>query len=228
MVDFPKFFSKAAELYELWPSFFNWAAGVILPAIGGLVWAAWWIRGYKAEIREAVLGGQIVALQEQLAAETATLKGELAAEKGQLEAKVAVLMGQMETERAVLKGQVETERAALKGKLEAETAALKGEINVLTQRLELATEQQKAATDQAKIFEVQLAELKSKTSRGEQPSPSEIKNATIVLDIALQRLLAANDAVTSTLTIPGAKRDTGLPKRHDRKRRLPKVTIEGE
>jgi hypothetical protein len=70
-----------------------------------LVTATWWMRGYKAEAREAVLESQNVALQGQLAAEPA-LRGELAAAKEQLEAKLAALTGQLETERAVLRVQL--------------------------------------------------------------------------------------------------------------------------
>jgi len=187
MVDFPKFFSTAAELYGLWPTFFKVVGGSIVPIIGGLVTATWWMRGYKADAREAVLEGQNVALQGQLAAETATLKGELAAAKGQLETQVAGLMGQLETERAALKGQ-----------LEAQTAALKGQIDVLTQRLALATEQQKAATEQAKKFEAELAQLKARASRGQ--TPTSLETITIDLEKNFQGLIAANKAVTSTLT----------------------------
>jgi hypothetical protein len=99
----------------------------------------------------------------------------------------------------------------LKGKLETEIVHLKSANNVLTQRLALATEQQKAATGQAEILKVELAQLKAKTSRGEQPSPTEIRNATTVLDIALQRFLVANNAVTSTLTIPHASDPPDVP-----------------
>jgi hypothetical protein len=99
----------------------------------------------------------------------------------------------------------------LKGKLETEIVHLKSANNVLTPRLALATEQQKAATGQAEILKVELAQLKAKTSRGEQPSPTEIRNATTVLDIALQRFLVANNAVTSTLTIPHASDPPDVP-----------------
>jgi hypothetical protein len=76
---------------------------------------------------------------------------------------------------------------------------LQGQIDVLTQRLALATEQQKAATEQAKKFEAELEQLKAKTSR--DPTTSvEIKKITMDLDRALQRLMASNNAVSSTLT----------------------------
>src|SRR5262245_14885796 len=48
------------------------------------------------------------------------------------------------------------------GELKAQIAGLKGEQDVLTQRLALATEQQKAATEQAKKFEVELNEFKKR------------------------------------------------------------------
>jgi hypothetical protein len=76
-VDFPKFFATAAELYGLWPSFFNWAAGLIIPIVFGLVTASWWMRGLRAdanearaEANEAALKGQMGILEQRLALAT--------------------------------------------------------------------------------------------------------------------------------------------------------------
>jgi hypothetical protein len=66
-VDFPKFFATAAELYDLWPSFFNWAGGLIIPFVIVLVTATWWMRGYKAATNGAALKGQIGILEQRLA-----------------------------------------------------------------------------------------------------------------------------------------------------------------
>jgi hypothetical protein len=66
-VDLPKFVATAIELYELWPSLFNWAASLIIPIVIALVTASWWIGGYKADANEAALRGQIAILEQRLA-----------------------------------------------------------------------------------------------------------------------------------------------------------------
>lgn len=138
-VDFPKFFTTAAELYELWPSLFTWGAGLIVPILGIIVTASWLMRGYKAGAREAVLEGEKVGLM--------------------------------------------------------------GQIEVLQQRLSLAIELQKAATEQAKSFEAQLGKLREKMAK-DLLFDKELQVATAKLDIALGKLLTANSAVSGTLTPP--------------------------
>jgi hypothetical protein len=66
MSDWAKFFETAGLLYSLWPALFNWAAGLVVPFMAVLVTAAWWMRGYKAETREATLEGEKIALKGQL------------------------------------------------------------------------------------------------------------------------------------------------------------------
>jgi hypothetical protein len=69
-VDLPKFITTAMELYELWPSLFNWAASLIIPIVIALVTASWWIGGYRAEASEVALKGQIAVLEQRLALTT--------------------------------------------------------------------------------------------------------------------------------------------------------------
>jgi hypothetical protein len=85
--------------------------------------------------------------------------------------------------------------------VETEKAGLKGQIDVLLQRLALATEQQKAATEQGAKFESELSALKAGAAMGE--AAKDIQLLTTNLDITLQKLLLANNTVTSTLTFPG-------------------------
>jgi hypothetical protein len=77
-VDFPKFFSTASQLYDLWPSFFNWLGGIAGSVIVAIVIATWWMRGYKA-------AAEIGELKAKAAAETGELKAEAVGLKGQIE-----------------------------------------------------------------------------------------------------------------------------------------------
>jgi hypothetical protein len=142
-VDFPKFFATAVELYDLWPSFFHWAAGLIIPIIGGLVFAGWWMRGFKADANEA----------------------------------------------------------RLNGRAEANEAALNGKIGILEQRLAFAAEQQTAAERVAEGFRNELDELKEKMAHDARPE--DIRQTVTNLEVQLGKLLAANNATTTTLTSPG-------------------------
>jgi hypothetical protein len=87
-------------------------------------------------------------------------------------------------------------------KVETEKASLKGQIDVLQQRLALATEQQRAAAEQATKFESELSAIKAKAATGD--TAKDIQSLTTNLEITLQKLLLANNTVTSTLTFPGA------------------------
>ncbi len=49
-VDFPKFFATAAELYNLWPSLFNWGLATLGGLFSAVIWLVWFIRGLKAKI----------------------------------------------------------------------------------------------------------------------------------------------------------------------------------
>jgi hypothetical protein len=73
-VDFPKFFETAEKLYDLWPSFFNWAGGCLLVIAGFLVTAGWWLRGYKADTNEAALTGEKNAKEAALTGEIKLLE----------------------------------------------------------------------------------------------------------------------------------------------------------
>ena len=67
VVDFPKFFMTAAELYDLWPSFFNWLGGISCSLLAGIIAATWWMRGYKADADQSELKTEIAGLKGQLA-----------------------------------------------------------------------------------------------------------------------------------------------------------------
>jgi len=100
MVDFPKFFATAAELYSLWPSFFTWAAGLIVPFIAVLVTATWWMRGYKADAREAALEGEKIGLKGQVDVQRLAL----ATEQNKLtEGQVKKFQGELEELKARVK-----------------------------------------------------------------------------------------------------------------------------
>jgi outer membrane murein-binding lipoprotein Lpp len=151
-VDFPKFFTTAAELYDLWPSLFNWAGGIAGSTLVAIVTATWWMRGYKADAREAALAGENVGLN--------------------------------------------------------------GQIEILKQRLALATEQQAAAEREAEGFRKQLDELKEKVAHN---APArDIQVVTTNLDVLLGRLLTANNATTATLTFAGPRGVPILPQRQER------------
>jgi hypothetical protein len=77
-VDFPKFFKSAGELYDLWPSFFNWAGLSIISFIGALITATWWMRGFKAGADEARLSGTAGAKEEALRGQIGILEQRLA------------------------------------------------------------------------------------------------------------------------------------------------------
>jgi hypothetical protein len=40
-VDLPKFFATLSQLYDLWPSLFNWLGGVAGTVIAAIVIATW-------------------------------------------------------------------------------------------------------------------------------------------------------------------------------------------
>jgi hypothetical protein len=138
------FVATAAKLY-----------GLIVPIVGGLAYAGWWLRGFKADVNE---------------------------------------------ER--LRGTAETNEARLRGTAEANEAALKGQMGILEQRLALATEQQAAAEREGQGFQKELAELKEKMADDTTLS-EDIRRAVTNLDFQLGKLLAANNATTTTLTSPG-------------------------
>src|SRR6516164_4221905 len=62
----PKFFATAAELYALWPSFFNWAAGLIFPILAALMIVTWQMRGYKADADQGELKARIASLEGEI------------------------------------------------------------------------------------------------------------------------------------------------------------------
>jgi outer membrane murein-binding lipoprotein Lpp len=72
--DFKNFFATAIQLYDLWPSFFNWLGGISFAVLSAIVIATWWMRGYKAnadqgqlKIEIAGLKGKIEILEQRLA-----------------------------------------------------------------------------------------------------------------------------------------------------------------
>ena len=150
-VDIPKFISTAVELYELWPSLFDWLGGSLGAFMVFLATASWWMRGYKAERDIAIARADSVSTR---------------------------------------------------GQLETEKAALKGQIDVLEQRLALATEQQAVAAKEAESLKKQVDERRKQFA--EKSVPADVGLFTTNLDVALARLLAANNATTSTLTLHGA------------------------
>jgi TolA-binding protein len=85
MVDFPKFFKTAEELYDLWPALFNWAAGWSFTLLGIVATASWWMRGYKADAAEAGLRNQLNSQINELNIQIAGLNGEIAGLKGQID-----------------------------------------------------------------------------------------------------------------------------------------------
>lgn len=135
-VDLPKFFATAAQLYELWPSLFNWTAGVVVVILAIFVAATWWMRGYKADARQAVLEGEKIALN--------------------------------------------------------------GQIEGLMQRLSIAADQQKTATEQAKGLETQLMVLREKMAK-DILLDRDLQMLVAKLDISLGRLLSAISAVSGAL-----------------------------
>ena len=75
-------------------------------------------------------------------------------------------------------------------KADAVEAGLKGQIDVLTQRLALSAEQQKASNEYGKKVESELAEYKAQGADTKR------------LEISVGNLITANNLVTSTLTSP--------------------------
>ena len=49
MGDFQNFLTKGADFYLVAPSFFNWAAPIVVATIGGLIWLAYWFGGKFAD-----------------------------------------------------------------------------------------------------------------------------------------------------------------------------------
>ena len=138
-VDLPKFFATAMQLYELWPSLFNWTAGGIALVLVLFVTATWWMRGYKADARQAALEGEKIALN--------------------------------------------------------------GQLDGLLQRLTLATEQQKMATEHAKSFEAHITTLREKIAK-DILVDRDLQMLIAKLDISLGRLMATINSVSGTLTPP--------------------------
>jgi hypothetical protein len=102
--DFPKFFATAAELYDLWPSLFHWAAGVIGTIAVGLVTASWWMRGYIADRNEARIRGTAEANEARIRgtaeANEAALKGQI----GILEQRLALATEQQTAAKGEAEG----------------------------------------------------------------------------------------------------------------------------
>lgn len=62
---FNNFMTKAAELYLSAPTFFNWAAPLLLACIGGLIWLAYWLGGKLSEARIEQLKGKVEVLEQR-------------------------------------------------------------------------------------------------------------------------------------------------------------------
>jgi hypothetical protein len=87
--------------------------------------------------------------------------------------------------------------ASLEGELKVRIASYEGEIRILTQKLDLATQQQKVASEEAQKFKAQLSEW----SEAEPRIREKLKQA----QEKVQQIIAANNAVASTLTFSGAR-----------------------
>jgi hypothetical protein len=62
---FLEFMKKAAELYLAAPVFFNWIGPLVVVAIGGLIWMAYWLGSKFAKAESDGLKAQIAALDQR-------------------------------------------------------------------------------------------------------------------------------------------------------------------
>jgi hypothetical protein len=169
MVDFPRFFATAGELYNLWPTLFLSAGGLFLALLGIVGSWSWRARGNRAVLAEAGLRGEINDLRDQKNGEINNQIGEI-------------------------------------GGLKIEIVGLRGQIDVLTQRLALAVEQQKASEEYAQKVKSEFAEYKTKAEEG--ADKKELQFAGNKVESSVINLINANNLVTSTLTFPGRNLST--------------------
>lgn len=64
---FSDFLIKAAQLYLSAPSFFNWAAPILVAAFAAIVWFAWWLGGKLSDGEIAELKGKVEVLEQRVA-----------------------------------------------------------------------------------------------------------------------------------------------------------------
>jgi hypothetical protein len=77
MVDFPKFFATAGELYNLWPALFNWAVPAFFSLLGIVAIVSWWMCSYRANTAQALMQNQMNGEISELKIEIVGLKGEI-------------------------------------------------------------------------------------------------------------------------------------------------------
>jgi hypothetical protein len=65
MSDFQYFLTKAENLYQAAPQFFNWAGPIIAGAIAGTVWLVYWLGGKFADAEINGLKAQFAALDQR-------------------------------------------------------------------------------------------------------------------------------------------------------------------
>jgi hypothetical protein len=63
---FSNFMTKAAELYLAAPAFFIAAVPILITAVAGVVWFAWWLGGKLSEGEIAQLKGKVEVLDQRL------------------------------------------------------------------------------------------------------------------------------------------------------------------
>ena len=88
MSDFQNFLTKAVDFYLTAPQFFNWAAPIIVGAIAGTIWLAYWLGGKFADAEINGLKAQVAALDQRFSLakeQTVVSMKEATDSKGQLE-----------------------------------------------------------------------------------------------------------------------------------------------
>lgn len=126
MVDFPKFFATAGELYNLWPTIFLSAGAGFLALLGIVGTWSWRARGNRAVLAEAGLRGEINDLRDQKNGEINNLKGEI----GGLKTEIVGLKGRIDVLTERLAFAVEQQKAATEyaEKVESEFAEYKTKV----------------------------------------------------------------------------------------------------